>query len=121
MNFPYAGSHWRRFAAERCTSEPPAACPASLPAAAATSGTILRTALCPCTPCLYPPQVVTEVFNWTRNPAEARRLAQRREALLGEMLGGRKPLVPPGVEQLMDILQRNQVGFFDLFGGISGA
>lgn len=57
-----------------------------------------------------PLQVVTEVFNWTRNPVEARRLAARREAVLGDMLGGRKPLVPPGVTQLMDILQRNQVG-----------
>lgn len=56
------------------------------------------------------PQVITEVFNWTRNPVEARRLATRREALLREMLAGRKPLVSPGVTQLMDILQRNQVG-----------
>lgn len=52
-------------------------------------------------------QVVTEVFNWTRNPVEARRLANRREEVLTELLGGRKPMVPPGVEQLMDILQRN--------------
>lgn len=50
------------------------------------------------------------MFNWTRNPVEARRLARRREELLGELLGGRKPLVPPGVEQLMDLLQRHQVG-----------
>ena len=57
-----------------------------------------------------PLQVITEVFNWTRNPVEARRLAARREAVLREMLGGRKPLVSPGVAQLMDILQRNQVG-----------
>lgn len=53
-------------------------------------------------------QVITEVFNWTRNPVEARRLATCREALLREMLAGRKPLVSPGVTQLMDILQRNQ-------------
>ena len=54
-------------------------------------------------------QVVSEVFCWTRNPAEARRLAARREAILAELLGGRKPLVPGGVTQLMDLLQRNQV------------
>ncbi|EFN55532.1 hypothetical protein CHLNCDRAFT_23377, partial [Chlorella variabilis] len=53
-------------------------------------------------------QVVSEVFCWTRNPAEARRLAARREAILAELLGGRKPLVPGGVTQLMDLLQRNQ-------------
>lgn len=53
---------------------------------------------------------MTEVFNWTRNPVEARRLAARREAVLAELLGGRKPLVPPGVTQLMAILQKNQVG-----------
>ena len=65
---------------------------------------LLALHLLPCSPlCL--PQVVTEVFNWTRNPVEARRLAQRREAILGELLGRRKPMVPPGVEQLMDILQ----------------
>jgi hypothetical protein len=55
-------------------------------------------------------QVVTEVLNWTRNPAEARRLAARREGILGELLSGRRPMVSPGVVQLMDILQRNQVG-----------
>lgn len=45
------------------------------------------------------------MFNWTRNPVEARRLAQRREAILSDLLGARKPMVPPGVTQLMDILQ----------------
>lgn len=54
-------------------------------------------------------QVVTEVFNWTRNPVEARRLANRREEVLTELLGGRKPMVPPGVEQLMDILQVGEI------------
>jgi hypothetical protein len=56
-----------------------------------------------------PSQVVSEVFCWTRNPVETRRLAARREEILAELLGGRKPLVPGGVTQLMDMLQRNQV------------
>lgn len=53
-------------------------------------------------------QVVSEVFCWTRNPVETRRLAARREEILAALLGGRKPLVPGGVTQLMDMLQRNQ-------------
>jgi hypothetical protein len=61
---------------------------------------------------------VSEVFCWTRNPVEARRLAARREAILADLLGGRKPLVPGGVVQLMDILQRNQVGGWVGVGGL---
>jgi len=51
-------------------------------------------------------QVVEEVFCWTRNPVEARRLAARKEEILEELLGDRKPMVPSGVEGLLDTLHR---------------
>ena len=51
-------------------------------------------------------QVVQEVFCCTRNPSEARRLAIRREEILEGLLADRKPLVPAGVEGLLDTLAR---------------
>jgi HAD superfamily hydrolase (TIGR01509 family) len=51
-------------------------------------------------------QAVQELFCWTRAPAEVRRLAARREALLAEALGDRAPLVPPGLPELLATLAR---------------
>jgi HAD superfamily hydrolase (TIGR01509 family) len=55
---------------------------------------------------LAAPQVIQEVFCWTRNPSEVRRLAGRKEELLAELLGDRKPMVSAGVEQLLEMLRR---------------
>lgn len=52
-------------------------------------------------------QVIQEVFCWSRNPVEVRRLATRKEALLEEQLGDRKPMVPSGVTKLLETLQHN--------------
>lgn len=38
-----------------------------------------------------------------------RRLAQRKEEILTELLGDRKPMVPDGVMSLLDTLQKNLV------------
>lgn len=54
-------------------------------------------------PCL---QVIQEVFCWSRNPVEVRRLAGRKEELLAELLGDRRPMVAAGVVELLDLLQR---------------
>lgn len=51
-------------------------------------------------------QAIQEVFCWTRNPMEVRRLAARKEEILGSLLKDRRPLVPSGVPQLLDTLQR---------------
>lgn len=55
------------------------------------------------------PQVVQEVFCWTRNPVESRRLATRKEALYVESLGERKPMLCSGVHALLDTLHKNNV------------
>lgn len=52
-------------------------------------------------------QVIQEVFCWTRNPTEARRLAHRKEELLGEFLGDHKPMVSSGVNTFLDTLERS--------------
>lgn len=54
-------------------------------------------------------QVIQEVFCWTRDPMAVRRLAKRKEELLSELLGDRKPMIPPGVMNLLDTLQKNSV------------
>lgn len=52
-------------------------------------------------------QVIQEIFIWTRNPSEVRRLAVRKEEILASLLGDRKPIVPPAVPVLMDTLERS--------------
>jgi len=54
-------------------------------------------------------QIIQEVFCWTRNPVEVRRFATKKEEILGSLLSDRKPLVPPGVVQLIANLRRNNV------------
>ena len=55
-------------------------------------------------------QVIQEVFCWTRNPMEVRRLAARKEEIYRELLGDRMPLVPSGLQKLMDTLNTHTVG-----------
>lgn len=54
-------------------------------------------------------QVISEVFCWTRDPTSVRRLVQRKEEILSELLGESKPMIPAGVMQLLDTLQKNSV------------
>lgn len=50
-------------------------------------------------------QAIQEVFFWTRNPTEVRRLAKRREEILDELLDDREPIVSPGALRLLDAVQ----------------
>ena len=58
---------------------------------------------------LAAPQVIQEVFCWTRLPMEVRRLAARKEDLFREALGGAPPATPPGALLLLDLLQKHNV------------
>ena len=51
-------------------------------------------------------QIIQEVFCWTRNPTEARRLTVRKEEILASLLGDRKPMISSGVPTLLDVLGR---------------
>jgi len=51
-------------------------------------------------------QIIQEVFCWTRNPVEARRLTVRKEEILASLLGDRKPMISSGVPTFLDILER---------------
>ncbi|KAL4538976.1 hypothetical protein Ndes2526B_g02753 [Nannochloris sp. 'desiccata'] len=51
-------------------------------------------------------QIIQEVFCWTRNPVEARRLNVRKEEILASLLGDRKPMISSGVPTFLDILER---------------
>ena len=55
------------------------------------------------------PQVIQEVFCWTRLPMEVRRLAARKEDLFRELLGDTVPPVPPGAGALLQLLVKNKV------------
>ncbi|KAK9819089.1 hypothetical protein WJX81_002466 [Elliptochloris bilobata] len=54
-------------------------------------------------------QVVQEVFCWSRNPAEVRHLAARKEELYRALLGEHSPPVAPGVKLLLETLTKHQV------------
>ena len=54
-------------------------------------------------------QAVQEVFCWSRNPMEVRRLTARKEEIYRDLLGERIPLVPAGARQLIDVLGKHQV------------
>jgi 5-amino-6-(5-phospho-D-ribitylamino)uracil phosphatase len=51
-------------------------------------------------------QAIQEVFCWTRNPTEVRRLAGRKEEILEEMLADRRPMVSSGALRLLDAVER---------------
>mmetsp|Transcript_43742 Transcript_43742/g.109746 ORF Transcript_43742/g.109746 Transcript_43742/m.109746 type:complete len:380 (+) Transcript_43742:451-1590(+) len=54
-------------------------------------------------------QVVSEVFHWTRNPSEIRRISERKEEVYRDLTADIKPTLMPGVKQLLDILNKNDV------------
>eukprot|EP00238_Polyblepharides_amylifera_P002077 CAMPEP_0196589168 /NCGR_PEP_ID=MMETSP1081-20130531/62890_1 /TAXON_ID=36882 /ORGANISM="Pyramimonas amylifera, Strain CCMP720" /LENGTH=204 /DNA_ID=CAMNT_0041911897 /DNA_START=996 /DNA_END=1610 /DNA_ORIENTATION=+ len=54
-------------------------------------------------------QVVSEVFCWTRNPAEVRRLAVRKAEILSEILGPVSYSVADGVLEFLETLSRHDV------------
>ena len=56
-----------------------------------------------------PPQVVQEVFCWTRNPMEVRRLCSRKEELYSKLIGNHHPPVVPGVPLFLDTLVKHNV------------
>ena len=51
-------------------------------------------------------QIIQEVFCWTRNPTEVRRLTTRKEEILATLLGDRRPMIATGVPALLDTLCR---------------
>lgn len=54
--------------------------------------------------------MIKEVFCWTREPMEVRRIADRKETLLTEMLGDMQPLLVADIPAFMDGLSTNKVG-----------
>ena len=54
-------------------------------------------------------QVIKEVFCWTREPMEVRRITERKEAVLTELLGDMQPLLAPDVPKFMESLASSKV------------
>lgn len=54
-------------------------------------------------------QVIQEVFCWTRNFTEVRRLARRKEQLYCQLLGNQQPMLALGLPDLLSSLSKNQV------------
>ena len=54
-------------------------------------------------------QVVQEVFCWSRNPMEVRRLCGCKEELYSKLIGNHHPPVVPGVPLFLDTLVKHNV------------
>ena len=54
-------------------------------------------------------QVIQEVFCWTRNFMEVRRLARRKEQLYCQLLGNQQPMLMLGLQGLLSSLSKHQV------------
>jgi len=54
-------------------------------------------------------QVIQDLFHWTRNPMEVRRIAQRKEEIYREVLADCEPSVMPGVLKLVNTCIKNDV------------
>lgn len=54
-------------------------------------------------------QVIQEVFCWTRNFVEVRRLARRKEELYRQLLGNQQPMLALGLDGLLSSLHNSQV------------
>ena len=56
-------------------------------------------------------QVIQEVFCWTRNFTEVRRLARRKEEVYKQLLGNQQPMLALGLQGLLTSLRNSQVSF----------
>lgn len=54
-------------------------------------------------------QVIQEVFHWSRNPVEVRRIAQRKEEIFQELTADQELVVMPGVVNLLETCLKNNV------------
>jgi HAD superfamily hydrolase (TIGR01509 family) len=54
-------------------------------------------------------QVIKEVLCWTREPMEVRRIAERKEVVLTEMLGDMQPLLAPDLPKFLEGLASSKV------------
>lgn len=59
--------------------------------------------------CAGAAQVVQEVFCWSRNPMEVRRLCGCKEELYSKLIGNHHPPVVPGVPLFLDTLVKHNV------------
>ena len=57
-------------------------------------------------------QVISEVFCWSRNPMEVRRLSAHKEELYSKLAGNHMPPVVPGVPLFLETLLKHNVSCF---------
>jgi phosphoglycolate phosphatase-like HAD superfamily hydrolase len=50
-----------------------------------------------------------QMFHWTRNPAQAAKIAQRKEEIYDSIMNGVQPAEVPGVRSYLDTLRNYNV------------
>jgi hypothetical protein len=55
------------------------------------------------------PQVIMQMFHWTRNPSQAAKIAQRKEEIYDSIMNGVQPAEVPGVRSYLDTLRNYNV------------
>lgn len=56
-----------------------------------------------------PPQIIMQLFNWTRNPSYAATIAQRKDELYDEIMNGVQPAEVPNCRGFLDTLRNYKV------------
>lgn len=64
---------------------------------------------------VWHPQVIMQYFHWTRNPAQAAKIAQRKEEIYDSILNGVQPAEVPGSRSFLDTLRN-----YNVSQGLSG-
>lgn len=57
-----------------------------------------------------------QMFHWTRNPAQASKIAQRKEEIYDSIMNGVQPAEVPGVRSYLDTLRNCNVSAGALCG-----
>lgn len=72
---------------------------------------LLLTAARPPTPLSRPalPQIIMQLFHWTRNPSQAAKIVQRKEEIYDSIMNGMQPAEVPGCRGFLDTLRNYNV------------
>lgn len=55
------------------------------------------------------PQVIMQLFHWTRNPSQAAKIVQRKEEIYDSIMNGTQPAEVPGCRGFLDTLRNYNV------------
>lgn len=71
----------------------------------------------PASYCVARPQVIMQLFHWTRNPSQVSKIAQRKEEIYDSIMNGTQPAEVPGCRGFLDTLRNYNVSVLSVTAG----